>query len=141
MIKTTGNKINGLVTDDQYLKVIAKLPPRPIKSEEDFLKVQEVIDNLIDKDNLTSDEQDYLNVLGSLVRDYEELHHPITHQNPIQLINDLLQEFNLQPQDLLSIFSSQQEVLDILSSRQELTISQAQKLADFFQIPTNSFFL
>ena len=140
MIKTTGNKINGLVTDDQYLKLIAKLPPRPIKSEEDFLKVQEVIDNLIDKDNLTADEQDYLNVLGSLVRDYEDLHHPITNQDPIQLINELLQEFNLQPQDLVDIFSSKQEVLDILSSRQELTISQVQKLADFFQIPANSFF-
>lgn len=72
-----GNKINGLVTDDQYLKLLRKFPPRPIKSEEDFEQVQTVIDNLIDKEDLTSNEQDYLNVLGSLVRDYEDLYHPI----------------------------------------------------------------
>ena len=40
-------------------------------------RVQDVIDSLIDRENLTSDEQDYLNVLGSLVRDYEDLYHQI----------------------------------------------------------------
>ena len=77
MIKASGNKINGLTTDDQYLKLLIKFPPRPIKSEEDFDKIQAVIDSLIDKGCLTSDEQDYLNVLGSLVRDYEDLYHQI----------------------------------------------------------------
>jgi HTH-type transcriptional regulator / antitoxin HigA len=77
MIKTSGNKINGLTTDDQYLKLLITFPPRPIKCEEDFDKIQAIIDNLIDQDNLTSDEQDYLNVLGSLVRDYEDLYHTI----------------------------------------------------------------
>ena len=77
MIKVSGNKIDGLATEDQYLKLLIKFPPRPIKSEEDFNRVQAVIDSLIDQENLTSDEQDYLNVLGSLVRDYEDLHHSI----------------------------------------------------------------
>ena len=40
-------------------------------------RVQSVIDSLIDRENLTLDEQDYLNVLGSLVRDYEDLYHKI----------------------------------------------------------------
>ena len=40
-------------------------------------RVQSVIDSLIDRENLTLDEQDYLNVLGSLVRDYEDLYHQI----------------------------------------------------------------
>lgn len=77
MIEITGNKINGLITEDKYLELLIKFPPRPIKSEEDFNKIQTRIDSLIDQDNLTLDEQDYLNVLGSLVRDYEDLYHPI----------------------------------------------------------------
>lgn len=104
MIKTSGNKMNGLTTDDQYLKLLITFPPLPIKSEEDFDKIQGIIDNLIDQDNLTYDEQDYLNVLGSLVKDYENLYHTIEKQNSIDLINNLLNELNLKPEDLISIF-------------------------------------
>lgn len=77
MIKITENNINGLTTEDQYLELLIKFPPRPIKSEEDFEQVQTIIDNLIDQDYLTVDEQDYLNVLGSLIRDYEDIYHKI----------------------------------------------------------------
>ncbi|MGI0482527.1 hypothetical protein ACN4EE_17310 [Geminocystis sp. CENA526] len=77
MIKINGSKINGLTTKDQYLELLIKFPPRPIKSEEDFEQVQTIIDNLIDQDYLTVDEQDYLNVLGCLIRDYEEIYHQI----------------------------------------------------------------
>lgn len=77
MIKTTGKAINGLAINDQYLQLLIKFPPRPIKSEEDFEQIQAIIDSLIDQENLTIEEQDYLNVLGSLVRDYEDLYHQI----------------------------------------------------------------
>jgi HTH-type transcriptional regulator/antitoxin HigA len=136
----TGKKTNGLEINNQYLKLITEFPPRPIKCEEDLAKIQEIIDNLIDKGNLTPDEQDYLNVLGSLVRDYEDLYYPISPQEPIKLINNLLKEFNLKPQDLTGIFSSEKEILDILSHRQELTINQVKKLADFFNISVAAFF-
>ena len=77
MIKTTGKTIDGLAINDPYLQLLIKFPPRPIKSEDDFDKIQAVIDDLIDQENLTIEEQDYLNVLGSLVRDYEDLYHQI----------------------------------------------------------------
>ncbi len=77
MTKVSEKKINALTTNDQYLNLLIKFPPRSIKSEKDFDQVQTIMDSLIDQNNLTSDEQDYLNVLGSLVRDYEDLHHPI----------------------------------------------------------------
>jgi len=77
MIKTNRKAINCLAINDRYLQLLIKFPPRPIKSGEDFDKVQAVIDGLIDKENLTIEEQDYLNVLGSLVRDYEDLYHQI----------------------------------------------------------------
>lgn len=38
-----------------------------IAREEQLLATQEVIDSLIDRAELTTDEQDYLNVLGTLV--------------------------------------------------------------------------
>ncbi len=69
--------------DDRYLNLLITFPPRPIKLEEDFARIQAVIDNLVDQENLTLDEQDYLNVLGSLVRDYEDLHQNYIKENRI----------------------------------------------------------
>lgn len=58
--------------NDAYIELLKRFPPRPITSHEEFVATQKVIDSLIDKQGqLTSDEQDYLNLLGTLVYEYE----------------------------------------------------------------------
>ncbi|WP_016953424.1 hypothetical protein [Anabaena sp. PCC 7108] len=47
---------------------------RPITSEEEFLATQKVINFLIDKGELTLDEEDYLDVLGTLVNEYDNFY-------------------------------------------------------------------
>lgn len=47
-------------------------PPRPIKSEKDLLAVQGVIDRIVDADEITPEQQDYINILGMLIYEYEE---------------------------------------------------------------------
>jgi HTH-type transcriptional regulator/antitoxin HigA len=75
MTQTIGKTTTGLFNSNAYLELLQAFPPRPITSEEDYQATQAVIDQLIDQGNLTQDEQDYLNVLGSLIRDYEDLYH------------------------------------------------------------------
>jgi hypothetical protein len=48
---------------DRYLELLQQFPPRPIKSEEEFLSVQNVIDKLLDAEKMTLEQRDYLNVL------------------------------------------------------------------------------
>lgn len=68
MTQTTGKKTLGIANDHQYLELLKSFPPRPITSEDDLIKTQKMIDHLIDQGELTPDIQDYLNVLGSLIR-------------------------------------------------------------------------
>ena len=60
-----------------YSELLQTFPPRPIKSEEGFLATQQVIDSLIDRAPLTPDEEDYLNLLGTLVYEYEQKLEPV----------------------------------------------------------------
>ncbi|WP_243147166.1 hypothetical protein [Scytonema sp. UIC 10036] len=53
------------------------------------MATQKVIDSLIDKGDLTSDEQDYLNVLGTLVHEYEEKHKSIPDIYGVELLKAL----------------------------------------------------
>ena len=54
-----------------YEELMHDFLPRPIKSEADYETVQAEIDRLIDKGELSLDEQDYLDLLGTLVMEYE----------------------------------------------------------------------
>jgi HTH-type transcriptional regulator / antitoxin HigA len=62
---------SGTSNTSAYIELLKTFPPRPINSNEGLLATQKVIDSLIGGDELTPDEQDYLNVLGTLVYEYD----------------------------------------------------------------------
>ena len=139
MTQTIGKMTLGLSSNLNYLELLKTFPPRPIANEEDFNKTQKIIDTLIDKGELTPDEQDYLSVLGSLIRDYEDINLTLPKLNPVELIQALLDDAGLQIQDLTFIFGNEITVSKILTNQQELTLSQLNKLANFFKISPAAF--
>ena len=125
----------GLKTPSSYyLQLINNFPPRPINNEAELLATQEQIDAIIDKQNITQDDKDYLKVLGTLVYEYEQKHEPMPVPKGIELIQALMTEENLQPRDLISIFNDESTVTKVLENKQEITARQIQKLGDFFHI-------
>jgi len=139
MKQTIGKMTLGLSSNLNYLELLNTFPPRPIANEEDFNKTQKIIDTLIDKGELTPDEQDYLSVLGSLIRDYEDINLTLPKLNPVELIHALLDDAGLQIQDLIFIFGNEINLSKILTNQQELTLTQIKKLAEFFKISPAAF--
>jgi HTH-type transcriptional regulator/antitoxin HigA len=127
--------MTGLKTPSSYyLQLINTFPPRPIKNEVELLATQEQIDAIIDKQNITQDDKDYLRVLGILVYEYEQKHEPMLVLKGIELIKALMSEDNLQPKDLVAIFDNESTVTKVLEKNQEITAKQLQKLGKFFHI-------
>ena len=125
---------------DKYLELLKQYPPRPIDNEEDLEMMQQVINRLLDKPQLTAEEREYLNVLGALIYEYEENQEPIPDIYGLELLKFILEEKNLQKQDLLSIFESKSTLDDILDGQQELTPVYIKKLANFLNISPDLFF-
>ena len=125
---------------DKYLELLKQYPPRPIHNEEDLEMMQEVINRLLDKPQLTAEEREYLNVLGALIYEYEENQEPIPDIYGLELLKFILEERNIQKQDLLSIFESKSTLDDIFDGLQELTPIYIQKLANFLNISPDLFF-
>jgi HTH-type transcriptional regulator/antitoxin HigA len=124
---------------DKYLELLKQYPPRPIHNEEDLEMMQEVINRLLDKPQLTAEEREYLNVLGALIYEHEENQEPIPDIYGLELLKFILEERNLQKQDLLSIFESKSTRDDILDGQQDLTPIYIQKLANFLNISPDLF--
>ena len=141
MINKTGKTTSGSRSPSAYIELLKSFPPRPISSEEELLANQQVIDSLLDRGELTPDEQDYLNVLGTLVYEYEQLHHePIPDIQGVELIKALLAEFDLRQKDLVPIFKTESIVSAVLNGQRQLTASHIRQLADFFHISPAAFF-
>ncbi|MBE9076190.1 hypothetical protein IQ241_02580 [Romeria aff. gracilis LEGE 07310] len=80
---------------NSYIKLLQRFPPRPIKSDIELLAAQEVIDNLLNSNEMTLEEQDYINVLGALVHEYEEKHVPIPDLGGVELLKALINEYRI----------------------------------------------
>lgn len=139
-LRRYGSKSMFTTEPNSYIELLQKFPPRPIKSEAEFLAVQEVIDNLLDSGEITPEKRDYINVLGILVHEYEEKHVSIPDLSGVELLKALIDEFSLKQKDLVSIFKTESIVSAILNGQRRFTVEHIEKLADFFHISPSVFF-
>jgi HTH-type transcriptional regulator/antitoxin HigA len=123
-----------------YLELLQDFPPRPIKSERDYWAVQEVIDRLLDAGDLTSDQRDYLNLLGLLIHEYDEQHFAIPDLAGVELLTALIKELGLKQKDLVPIFKTESIVSAVLNGHRGLTVEHIEKLAQFFHVSPSVFF-
>lgn len=141
MLNTTnksGKQTHG--TPNKYIELITKFPPRKISSEQELQTTQKVIDSLLDREQLTIDERDYLHLLGLLVREYENENYPIPDIYGVELLKVLMEERNLSTEDLSLIFDSEENLIKVLNSETSLNLKQIQKLAQFLNISPAVFF-
>ena len=130
----------GLKTPSSYyMEIIKTFPPRPITCEAELIATQNRMDSIVSRSNLTQDDRDYLNVLGTLVYDYEQKHEPMPVLKGIALLKALMVEDNIQEKDLVDIFESESWVSEMMDGKRELTASQIQKLAKFFYLSPVAF--
>lgn len=125
---------------NSYIELLQKFPPRPIKSEAEFLATQEIIDTLLDSGQITPEQQEYINLLGILVHEYEEKHVSIPDLSGVELLAALIEELNLKQKDLVPIFKTESIVSAILHGQRKFTVEHIEKLASFFNISPSAFF-
>jgi HTH-type transcriptional regulator/antitoxin HigA len=123
------------------LKKIAKVWPdiQPIFSvphnEKDYNKLVNLLDSLIDevgnKENhpLTS----LMETIGSLIETYESQYINEIEGNPIDALNALMEEHDLNQSDLSEI-GSQGVVSEILSGKRQLNVRQIKILSKRFKV-------
>ncbi len=125
---------------EKYIDLITEFPPRPIKSEQDFVAIQKIVDDLLDLKQLSPDQKEYLTLLGILIHDYEEKTVEIPDIYGVELLNVLIEEWDLKQKDLVPIFKTESIVSAVLNGHRQLTVEHIQKLAEFFHVSPAAFF-
>lgn len=65
--------------EDQYHALVSEFALRPLKSEADLDSAVQVLNRLLDigPSRRTEDQEDYMQVLGTLIHEYEQIHWPM----------------------------------------------------------------
>ncbi len=84
----------------EYVALLRAFPPRPIRGDDEHRRAVEVVNGLLDRPALTSDEEDYLDVLGLVIADYEDSIYEHPEFTPVERLRHLMEEHALTQAEL-----------------------------------------
>ena len=109
---------------------------RPILTDQDYTDYLARVEALMDL-NLTSEEDDELNVLMTLLENYEDKHYPMDAPDPIEAIKFRMEQLNMKQSDLAPIIGSRAKVSEVLRGKRALTLKMIRALHQHLNIPAD----
>src|SRR4051812_28263958 len=110
---------------------------RPIKADRDYEEALRRIEELMGAVPGTP-ELDELDVLASLVEQFEAKRFAIDVPNPIDAIHFRMEQANLSPRDLVPFLGSRSKVSEVLSGKRPLTLQMIRALHEHLGIPAGA---
>ncbi|MEG4586156.1 transcriptional regulator [Microcoleus sp. MOSTC5] len=133
MTKTTG-KMTLTFDSDRYSSLLSQYQPRIIKNEDENETFLEIVENLLSRENLTSEEDILLELLVKLIEDYEETHYQLNASTPHSRLLHLMDARSLKLADLVEIIGTVETVTELVNGQLEISKKQAEALGKFFHV-------
>jgi HTH-type transcriptional regulator/antitoxin HigA len=133
--------VGTLVLDNKkYARVLAKVLPRVITSKQEHERLLAEVENLMDKgEHRTAEEDAALELMVRLIQNYEEEHHPLPNPSPEEMLVYLMERRGLKQADLLPIFKSRGYTSDVINGKRAISKAHARQLAEFFKVSADLF--
>ena len=124
----------------KYGALLANALPAVIKTEEENERMLGVAEQLIDKGESRTPEEDQLfELVTKLIEDFEDEHYPIPDAPPHRVLRFLMEQNDLRQSDLLPIFGSRGYVSDVVNGKRAISKSHAKALGKMFQVSPDVF--
>ena len=129
-----------LLDECQYRKLLDLILPVAIRTEEEHHRLLAAAAAVLEKpdDEISEEEGRLLEMLSILIEEYENRAHPLPTAKPHKMLAYLLEEKNMKPSDLSTVFPKS-SVSEILSGKRGISKVQARQLAEFFCLPADLF--
>jgi HTH-type transcriptional regulator/antitoxin HigA len=125
---------------DDYLELVLRVPLRPIRSDEELQRATDMVDELIDREELNQDEQDYLDVLSDIVERYESEHHTLAPVSDAEMLRHLLEAKGVsQAEAARDAGIAESTISEVLAGKRPLTRAHIGKLSRYFHVEPGVF--
>jgi len=114
-----------------YAELLLQYQPKSIKTEQEYNRALKVVEAMISSE-LTEAETELFELLVLLIEKYEEIHYPMGKSTPVATLSSLMYEFDIKPTSLVGVFGSLNLVNQVINGQGNISQSQAELLAKFF---------
>jgi HTH-type transcriptional regulator/antitoxin HigA len=109
---------------------------KPVRTKADYKSALERIEVLIASNpKKGTAAYDELDIIGTLVSAYEDIHFPIDAPDPVEAIKYVMDEQDLKPKDLVTYFGSKGNVSEFLNRKRSLSLRTIKALHDKLKLP------
>jgi HTH-type transcriptional regulator/antitoxin HigA len=123
-----------------YFELIQKFPLKPIRSDDELQVACGVLDGLLDREDLSPDEEAYMEVLEKLVTDYEREHHSIPPVPDQELLRHLIDAKGVTQVEVARATGIVETTISaVLAGRRMLTREHIGKLCRYFSVSPDVF--
>ena len=123
-----------------YGKLLAESQPKVVNDEQEYDNALKIVDALMSKTELTSEETELLQVWAILIEDYEDKNYPMTEATPHEVLLHLMEVKEVRQVDLTGILGSKGVVSEVVNGKRSISKAQAKALGEFFKVNPNLFF-
>jgi HTH-type transcriptional regulator / antitoxin HigA len=124
----------------KYGRLLTKVLPRVIETEEDNKKFLEILHELMRKgEKRTAEETSLAKLLARLIQDFEQRFYQMPTATPREVLRELMNANGLKQVDLVPVLGTKGVVSEILSGKRQISKAQAKALAKRFNISTDAF--
>lgn len=109
---------------------------KPIRTKSDYKTALLRVDEIIAVNPRKGTElYDELDILGTLLSAYEDIHYPIEAPDPVTAVKYIMEEKGLKAKDLIPYFGSKSIVSEFLSYKRKLSTRIIKALHDELHLP------
>lgn len=124
----------------KYSELLSSALPCVIESLEEYDRIEEIFNGLINKESPAPEEEKLFILLQNLLEDYETRSlPPLEKSSPRETLKFLMEENKLRQSDLAEVFGAQSVVSEVLKGKREITKNQAKALAEKFGLRLEAF--
>jgi HTH-type transcriptional regulator/antitoxin HigA len=133
--------MSALTASPVYAALLAKVPPRVIRSDEQNEAYIEALYEMEHrKGKLSKEERELADLLTLLIEDYEEKHYQLPKASPLGVIEFLMDQHGLKQKDLVDVFGTPSIVSEVMRGKRELNKKHIRRLSERFGVSPEMFF-
>ena len=130
---------NAAINSQRYGRLLAKAQPAVITSEAENERLLAEVEKLMSKARLSPEEGKLLELLTTLIEEFEAAHYQLNASTPVGILRELMEARGVKQSDLWPLFGSKGTASEVMSGKRAISKAQAKKLAEFFKVSVELF--
>jgi HTH-type transcriptional regulator/antitoxin HigA len=110
------------------------MKPQAIATEEEYDRTLETVEKLMACINRTPEQTAILQLLVTLIEEFEHKHYPLEPSSPHAILKHLMEARGIKQSDLVGIIGSKGVVSEVVNGNRAISKAQAKALGEFFHV-------